>query len=244
MLRTVVKIAGATLAFGLVHSLFASTKVKNAVRNRVGERNRNGLYRAFYVGQSAVTLMALIAYGRKQPNKTLYEVRGKAAGLMWAGQVYSLVAQLHTVQQIGILKFTGLSGLWAWARGAKEIAPEPEGQGPSQDDSGDMRARGWFQVSRHPLNFLALAILWLQPRMTVRWASFSVIATLYFFFGSFHEETRLRARYGRSYRDYERSGNGFYLPQARIRKPSLPPFAGENGAENSRSADETPRKSG
>ena len=227
MLRTVVKIAGATLAFGLAHTLFASAKVKNAVQNRVGERNRNGLYRAFYTGQSAVTLLALIAYGRKQPNKTLYEVKGKAARLMWAGQAYSLLAQLHTIHQIGILKFTGFSNLWAWARGAKEIAPEPEGQGPAQNESGEMRVRGWFGVSRHPLNFLALAILWLQPRMTVRWASFSAVATLYFYFGSFHEETRLRARYGRPYQDYEQSGIGFYLPFgrgiSRGSKPSSPP---------------------
>ena len=213
MLRTVVKIAGATLAFSLVHSLFASTKVKNRVQKQIGTRNRNGLYRAFYTGQSGLTLLALIAYGRKQPNKTLYEARGKAAWLLWAGQAASLVAQVHTIHQIGFARFTGLSNLWAWVRGEQDIALEPEGQGPAQDDSGKMRATGWFRVSRHPLNLLALAVLWLQPRMTVRWLSFSSIATLYFFFGSFHEETRLRNRYGRAYNEYERSGNGFYLPR-------------------------------
>ena len=32
------------------------------------------------------------------------------------------------------------------------------------------------------------------------------------FFGSFHEEARLRVRYSSAYRKYERSGPGFYLP--------------------------------
>ena len=213
MLRTFVKIAGATVAFSLVHSLFASTRVKNGVQKRVGARNRNGLYRAFYIGQSAVTLLALIAYGRKQPNTTLYEVKGRAAWLMRAGQIYSVWAQLQTVCHIGIMQFTGLSNLWAWLRGVKDIAPEPEGQGPAQGDDGEIRAKGWFRSCRHPLNLLALLVLWLQPRMTTRWASFSVLATLYFYLGSFHEETRLRARYGLAYRNYERRGSGFYLPR-------------------------------
>ena len=213
MLRTVVKVAGATLAFCVVHSLFADVKVKNAVQRWTGTRNRNGLYRAFYMGQSVVSLAALIAYGRRQPNATLYDVRGRAGWLMRAGQLLSLLAQAHTTYQVGFGRFSGLTSLWAWLRGKQEIAPEPEGQGPAQDENGDMQASGLFQVSRNAPNMLPLPLLWLQPRMTARWLGFSLVASLYFYIGSFLTVARMRTRYGRAYQNYERSGSGFFLPR-------------------------------
>lgn len=213
MLRTVVKVAGAMLAFCVVHSLFADARVKNAVQHRAGTRNRNGLYRAFYSGQSVLSLAALIAYGRKQPNTTLYEVRGRAAWLMRAGQLLSLLAQAHTTYQVGFGRFSGLTNLWAWLRGKRAIEPEPEGQGPTQNENGDMQASGLFQVSRNAPNMLPLPLLWLQPRMTARWMGFSLVASLYFYLGSFLTAARMRTRYGRAYQDYERSGTAFYLPR-------------------------------
>lgn len=213
MLRTVVKIAGATLAFSLVHSLFASTKVKNTVQRRMGTRNRNGLYRAFYNGQAALTLGALIAYGRRQPNATLYEVRGRGVWLMRGAQLLSLSALAHTMYQIGFGRISGLVNLWAWLRGKPDIAAEPEAQGPVQDEHGRLQTGGLFRVTRHPLNLLPLAVLWGQPRMTARLAGFSIVASAYFYLGSYLEAARLRARYGRAYRRYEQSGTGFYFPR-------------------------------
>ena len=217
MLRTVLKIMAATLAFGLIHSLFASTKVKKTVRQAVGERHYNGLYRPFYMLQSVVTLGALIVYICSLPNKVLYKAQGKLVWLMRAGQALSLLAQLHTAFQIGVLRMTGLRGLGAWLHGeSKDLGLEA--QGPSLRDDGRLRVTGLFRYSRHPLNFLALSLLWLQTPMTIRWASFSVIASLYFYFGSFLEAAHLRSRYGRLYSRYERSGISFFLP-----RPPNPP---------------------
>ena len=69
MWRSMIKVMAATAAFGLVHSALASRSTKRAAANRFGERNRNGLYRVFYLAQSAVTFGMLAAYIRRQPSK-------------------------------------------------------------------------------------------------------------------------------------------------------------------------------
>ena len=86
MWRSMLKVAAATAAFGLAHSALASRSAKRAAARTFGERNRNGLYRAFYIGQSLVTLGMLAGYIRRQPSRELYRVEGPLAALMHAAQ--------------------------------------------------------------------------------------------------------------------------------------------------------------
>ena len=241
MLRVTLKIIAATMAFSLLHSFFANDRVKSKVRAQIGVRNYNGWYRVFYSLQSLLSLAALLVYICSLPNKILYQARGRLALVMRWGQILSVLAQIHTAFQVGIGGISGLGNLYAWLRGKKSIAPPPEAQGPSLEtiegtikgenveDGGEMRDTGLFRISRHPLNLLGLPTLWLQPRMTTRWASFSVIATLYFYFGSVIETRRLRMRYGRAYLDYERSGVPFFFP--RLTPPHKSDKPGQDGPE-------------
>jgi hypothetical protein len=91
MWRSMLKVAAATAAFGVVHSLLASRTAKGAAASRFGERNRNGLYRVFYVGQSLVTFGLLAAYIRRQPSRELYRVEAPLAWLMHAVQAGAVV---------------------------------------------------------------------------------------------------------------------------------------------------------
>ena len=59
MWRSMLKVAAATTAFGIAHSALASSSAKRAAGEWMGTRNRNGLYRTFYCGQSLVTLAML-----------------------------------------------------------------------------------------------------------------------------------------------------------------------------------------
>ena len=216
MFRTLLKISAATLAFCVLHSVCASPPVKKKVRQIAGERNYRGWYRAFYTAQSALSLGALIVYICTLPNRTLYRAQGKLAWLMRAGQALSLLIQAHTAFQVGIGRITGADNLWAWLRGSRQLRPAAEGQGPSLDiyAGGDkqLHLTGFFRKTRHPLNFFALPLLWLQTPMTVRWASFSTLASLYFYVGSFLEAARLREHYGKPYQDYECSEVTFFVP--------------------------------
>lgn len=87
MWRSMLKVAAATAAFGVVHSVLASRTAKRAAARRFGERNRNGLYRVFYIGQSLVTFGLLAAYIRRQPSRELYRIEGPLAFLLTAARL-------------------------------------------------------------------------------------------------------------------------------------------------------------
>lgn len=211
MWKSMLKVAAATAAFGLVHSALASRTAKRAAARTFGERNRNGLYRVFYIGQSLVSFGLLAAYVRRQPSRELYRVGGPLAFLMHVIQAGAVVYATSAAGQVGLRRITGVESLLAWL-GEGPVPPEPEAQGPALDDEGRRHAAGPFAWSRHPLNFAPLPVFWLCPRMTTNLLAFNASATIYLVVGSLHEEARLRQVYGGDYDSYRKSGIPFYVP--------------------------------
>jgi hypothetical protein len=211
MFRSIFKIVAATVLVAGVHSLLASRTAKRAAVALFGERKRNGLYRPFYNLTAIATFGALVLYGTKLPDRELYRVRGVSALLMRFIQIAAVIYMLYGIRQIGFLRFYGVSNLTALVKGQIFVLPEPEAQGPVLDFNGEMKATGPFLASRHPLTFGILPVFWLMPRMTVNLAAFNLVATVYMFAGSFHEEKRLRMAYGNAYLDYQKSGAGFFV---------------------------------
>ena len=211
MWRSMLKVAAATGVFGVVHSLLASRPAKRAAARTFGERNRNGLYRVLYIGQSLVTFGLLAAYVRRQPSGELYRIEGPLAFLMHAIQAGAVVYATAAAGQVGLRRITGLESFLAWL-GDGPVPPEPEAQGPALDDKGRQHAAGPFAWSRHPLNFAPLPIFWLWPRMTTNLLAFNTAATIYLVIGSLHEEMRLREAFGDDYDAYLNSGVPFYVP--------------------------------
>jgi len=211
MWRSMLKVAAATAVFGLVHSALASRSAKRAAASTFGERNRNGLYRVFYIAQSAITFGILANYIRRQPSRELYRVEGPLTLLMHAVQAGALVYATSAAGQVGFRRITGIESFLAWL-GDGPVPPEPEAQGPALDDEGQQHAAGPFAWSRHPLNFAPLPVLWLWPHMTTSLLAFNTVATIYLVVGSLHEESRLREAFGDDYDAYLSSGIPFYVP--------------------------------
>lgn len=195
------RVLASTAAFALLHSALASRTAKTVAAKTFGGRNRNGLYRVFFNTQSIVATAALAVYLRRLPDRELYVVRGPAAALLRAGQGAGVLLLADAARRVGVLPITGISSVMRLANGEDPVA-EPEAQGPALDEYGRLQACGAFLRSRHPLNLAPLPILWLNPRMTRNLAVFGTIATVYLWIGSLHEERRLLAAYGETYRSY------------------------------------------
>ena len=212
--RNIFKIIAATALFAGVQSLLATRRAKRTLTTIIGERRRNALYRPLYNAVAVLTTSALVLYLVRLPNRELYRVRGPLSKLMLTVQLACVFCLLSTVRQIGFMDFIGLANLGKLLSREKEIGAEPEGQGPAPGEDGRIRATGPFRYSRHPLNFWAMPLLWLMPRMTLNLAVFNTAATLYLVAGSYHEEARLREVYNEAYAEYESSGVGFLVPHA------------------------------
>jgi hypothetical protein len=211
MLSSMLKVMAATAVFGAVHSALASRTAKQAAARTFGERNRNGLYRVFYLAQSAVTFGLLASYIRKQPSRELYRAPRSLAMLMHAAQAGAAVYATSAAAQVGISRMLGAESLRCWL-GDGPVPPEPEAQGPGLDALGKLRVTGPFAWSRHPLNFAPLPILWLWPRMTTNLFAFNTAASIYLFLGSRNEEARLRVALGEEYETYQNSDVPFFIP--------------------------------
>lgn len=216
-MKTIVTAGVATAVYGLLHSLLAAQRTKEAAARWMGHRHRAGLYRPLYIAQSLISFGALALYFRTLPREPVYEVTGGPAWAMRAGQGAAVVWAVLAAGAVGFGDITGLRGLGRWLT-RNDPAVEPEAQGPAPGDGG-MRVRGPFRYSRHPLNFAPLPIFWLQPTLTTRLLGFNLVASVYLVLGSIHEEQRLEARYGERYRRYLKRGVPFYLPRTGGRRP-------------------------
>lgn len=224
MRHSIAQAAGTTLAFCLVHSLLASRPAKEAAGRLLGEQRRNAWYRPLYVAVSVASAGWLFRHFKRLPDRTLYSVKGPPRALMQALQLGLVAYGALGVREIEPAKMLGLPGLKAWWTGADQVPPAPEAQGPILGADGRMKATGPFRRLRHPLNALAVPVLWLMPRLTVNGLVFNLIATAYLYLGSWHEEVRLREAYGQAYDDYRSSGTAFFFPSPRTlrRRGGLP----------------------
>jgi hypothetical protein len=209
----ILKVLCATALYAVVHSVFASRGAKRIASRLTSERTSNALYRPFYLAQSFVTMALLIRYIREQPNTEIYRLRGPAAlgcrllqagGIGWA---------TYSAYEVGLTEILGARGLFELLSRQPLIEPPPEAQGPALSPDGNLRVAGPFRLSRHPLNFAPLVILWSNPRMTANLLAYNLLSTAYLLAGSWHEAVRLRAAYGGVYDRYTKSGVPFYFPR-------------------------------
>ncbi|HYH00127.1 MAG TPA: hypothetical protein VD837_13415 [Terriglobales bacterium] len=218
ILKSALKVAAATGIYAAIHSALASRAAKNAATAVLGHSRRAAFYRPFYLAQSVVTLAVLYFYARRLPDRTLYEVHGAPAALMHAGRIAGLAYATWAAYEVGIPKILGIAPFVAWLRGASDIDPEPEAQGPSCASGDRMKVTGPFRWSRHPLNFAPLPVFWLRPKMTAQLLAFNLATTVYMVLGSLHEEHRLRLAHGEPYERYTHSGISFYIPRPQSRR--------------------------
>ncbi|HYO84314.1 MAG TPA: hypothetical protein VES20_23110, partial [Bryobacteraceae bacterium] len=211
--RTLLQSIAATVLFAGIHSLLASNAAKR-VAARVMGPGRRDFYRAAYNAQAIATSIGLYLWLRRLPDDELvYDFQRPVAYAMRAGQAVAAVQLARCIYAVGILNFLG----------STSKGQSIEAQGPARRENGTLIIAGPFRTQRHPTNFWPVVLLWLQPRMTRAGLAFSVVASLYFYVGSIHQDRRLCRAYGEAYERYRAAGVPLFLPalsRASVSAPS------------------------
>jgi hypothetical protein len=195
------KVAAATAAYFLVHSLLANDGTKALAADVFGQRRADAWYRPFYLAQGLILLGLLAAYVRRQPGRDLYHATGARWWVLRGGQAAGLGLLAWAALCVGPGHLTGADNVAAWWAGA-DVPRMPDGQEPSPAADGTMRTDGPLGSSRHPLNWSLLLLFWPNPRMTTRLLAFNLVMTAYLVVGSLHAEAHMLRAYGDAYRGY------------------------------------------
>lgn len=177
------------LLFALLHSLLAFPRVKERLR-------RLPWYRLAY------NLLSLLLLGWMmmawQSTSVLYLIPGIGNLLMQALQLLSLLAMVFCLRQTGLSNFFGLQR--------------------QESSEGELCTDGCYALVRHPLYLLSILFFLLNPVMTTRWLTLTILGTAYMLLGATLEERRLLLKHGERYARYQRAVP-FILPHVR-RNPS------------------------
>ena len=179
-------IAAAVIAYGILHSLLASTAGKAWFRRILGP-GVDRFYRLAYNAVAIVSFLPVLALLAWRPGPIIYRFPSPWNVLALAGQV--LAAALLAV---------GLAQTDAWSfLGLRQLA------GGNRGPSG-LITSGLYRWVRHPLYSAGLLFLWLTPVMTSGLLTLNLVLTVYVLVGSQLEERRLVAEFGETYRAYQR----------------------------------------
>lgn len=186
------------LLWGIVHSLLASTAIKEFLRRMLGDGSRK-FYRLFYNIFAVVSILPVLYLMLTLPDDPLYQVPAPFGILMRVAQLLSVGLLFISVFQTDLLSFVGLRQLF------------------EQEKTGKLIVHGLYRYVRHPLYTFSLLILWLSPNMSVNAFIVYLALTIYVLIGIIFEERKLVREFGREYEEY-RSMTPMLVPGIRWNK--------------------------
>jgi protein-S-isoprenylcysteine O-methyltransferase Ste14 len=175
------------VCWALFHSLLASLRVKRLAGRIFGEAAKRW-YRLGFVITAVLTLIPLLLLLLRLPDIPLYSVAPPWRWLMMAGQLAAVVLLIWTIMSTEPLDFIGL----------KQIS------GAGLPYRNTLTTHGLYRLSRHPMYFASMLVMWLSPTMSVNLLTLFALMSLYFIVGSYHEEMLLVKQFGNEYKQYRR----------------------------------------
>lgn len=174
----------AVVAYGAVHSLLASPRVKAWSRSAFGQWH-DRLYRLFFNITGAITFLPVLAVAWLAPSSQLYQIQPPLLWLTLALQALAVVALFIGLAQTGASEFLGLHQLQQGETDQEQFVED-----------------GLYRWVRHPLYTAGLVFIWLIPWMTSNLLALNLGITLYLSVGSIYEEKKLLREWGDVYRNY------------------------------------------
>ena len=173
------------ICWAVLHSLLASLRVKRLAGRMFADAAKRW-YRLGFVITAVLTLIPLLLLLLHLPDTPLYSVPPPWRWVMTAGQLGALALLAWTVMSTEPLEFIGIRQL---ARQRASFRTT-------------LTTHGLYRVSRHPMYFTSMLVMWLSPRMSANLLTLFALMSLYFIIGSYHEEMLLDRQFGEAYRRY------------------------------------------
>jgi protein-S-isoprenylcysteine O-methyltransferase Ste14 len=171
--------------YGVVHSLLASSGMKQLIQRRLGGAANRG-YRFVYNAFAVISLLPVLALTALLPDFVLYTIPSPWVYLTTSIQLVAVVVLLIGLLQTGVWSFLGLRQL---------VRAGERGQS-------DLVVKGLYRHVRHPLYTAGLIFIWLVPVMTVNVLALNVGLSLYLVAGALVEERKLLREFGVEYVNY------------------------------------------
>jgi protein-S-isoprenylcysteine O-methyltransferase Ste14 len=186
---------GASILWGVLHSVLASHGYKGLVRRIAGEEAFERLYRLSYNMFSAASLFPILMMLVTFPDTPLYSIPSPWLYLTTIIQGLAAMALVAGVMQTGPFEFIGLAQL----------------SGPIKKES-TLVTDGLYARVRHPLYTAGLVFIWFSPEMTVNRLALWIVFSLYILIGAYFEERKLLRDFGAVYAEYK-ARTPFLIPK-------------------------------
>jgi protein-S-isoprenylcysteine O-methyltransferase Ste14 len=188
----------AWISFGLIHSLFAATKIKDTL-----EPLLNGYYRLSYNLLALSHIVIIWFIGSHVFNKINFIMLPIYIEIILnIISIFGLILLVISLKNYNLGLFSGASQIRFYKLNKNKINNEP------------LKRIGLNAYIRHPLYLSLYIILWSQASNAFG-LSTAIWGSIYLAIGTFFEERRLLLMYGNSYRDYK------------IKVPALIPWRGK-----------------
>lgn len=193
----------AVIMYGVVHSLLASSGMKQLIQHRLGGVANRG-YRLVYNAFAVISLLPVLALTALLPDFVLYTIPSPWVYLTTSIQLVAVVVLLIGLLQTGVWSFLGLRQL---------VRAGERGQS-------DLVVKGLYRHVRHPLYTTGLIFIWLVPVMTVNVLALNVGLSLYLVAGALVEERKLLREFGVEYVNY-REIVPMLIPRFRLKRSQI-----------------------
>ena len=194
------------LSFAFIHSITVSQRFKRLCQRMLGETVMRVWYRFVYNAVSGITAAGAFFLIYQLPDRIIWTGPLWFQWCMHAIQLGGLVFGARAFEHLDTAEFMGFKQVLRYLT-TGETAGNSEGLTEKE-----LVTTGVYGIVRHPLYLAGIIIFTFEPTITVNGLTVTILADLYFLFGSFIEERRFVKTFGDRYREY------------RERVPRLVPF--------------------
>ena len=184
------------LLFALIHSITVSGWFKRLCQKVLGEIFMRVWYRFLYslVSGSTAAIAFYLIY--QTPDRAIWIGPLWFRWLMHAIQIVGLVLGVRAFEHLDTWEFMGFTQVWRYL-----MKGEVNGniEGLTQQE---LVTTGVYGIVRHPMYLAGIIIFTFEPNITKNGLTVTVLADLYFLFGSFIEERRFIRAFGDQYKEY------------------------------------------